>query len=244
MSHPPVLHLLTAGKHFGEIAAFAHVTLSLAPGEITAVAGPNGGGKTTLLRTTVGLLEPDEPGSVLVFGRRPDHDLAVRRQIGYVPDEDDLLEALTGEEYVRFVAAAYGAQPAVTLGRALELAGQLDLALADYQRKLISGYSHGMRKKTQLIAILAMQPSLLVIDEPTNGLDPTAIIKLKQLLRCQTHSAIMVASHNLAFAESLADQVLLLRQTPLAQGSLSSVLGHKQSSGLEKVYEKLILSRA
>ena len=244
MFQPPILHVLKGSKHFGDTTAFAEVTLTLAPGEIMAVAGPNGGGKTSLLRSAVGLLEPDAPGSVLVFGKQPARDLAVRRQIGYVPDEDDLLEALTGAEYVRFVAAAYGADANATLERATALAAELDLPAEDFQRKLIAGYSHGMRKKTQLAAILAVQPKLLVIDEPTNGLDPTATIRLKAILRRQTQAAVLVASHNLAFAESLAGHVLLLRQTPLVSDRLANVLAGSRRGGLEKVYEELVLEHA
>jgi ABC-2 type transport system ATP-binding protein len=244
MFQPPVLHVLNGAKHFGDTTAFAQVSLTLAPGEITAVAGPNGGGKTSLLRTVVGLLEPDTSGSVLVQGRPPARDLAVRRQIGYVPDEDDLLQALTGAEYVRFVAAAYAVDPAAALDRAAAIARELDLSEADFYYQLIAGYSHGMRKKTQLAAVLATRPKLLVIDEPTNGLDPTATIRLKAILKRQTHSAVLVASHHLAFAEALAGHVLLLRQTPLVSGRLAQILAGHKTGGLEKIYEELVLQSA
>jgi len=239
-----VLTIRNASKTFGSVSAFTQVSFELAAGETMAIAGPNGGGKTTLLRTIVGVLEPADLDSVSVLGGRPSQSLALRRQIGYVPDEDDLLDQLTGEEYVRFMAAAYRQDDREVLVRGFDLAGQLELTAADMQRKLIGGYSHGMRKKLQLMAVMAVKPKLMVVDEPTNGLDPTVVIALKRLLREQGETAILLASHNLGFALDVADRVMLLKQTPLEAGETKLVLREHGVERLEQVYEQLVLGNS
>jgi ABC-2 type transport system ATP-binding protein len=239
-----VLKISNAAKSYGRVTAYANVSLELAAGETMAIAGPNGGGKTTLLRTIAGLLAPAALESVQVLGGYPSRDLELRRQIGYVPDEDDLLDQLTGVEYVRFMAAAYRQSEMEVVTRAYEIAGRLNLSLKDMREKLIGGYSHGMRKKLQLLAVLAVRPKLLVVDEPTNGLDPTVVILLKQVLREQGETAVVLASHNLSFAQDVSKRVMLLRQYPLEAGETAAVLRQHGVARLEDVYERLVLQAA
>lgn len=189
------------------------VSLELRHGEILCLVGPNGAGKTTLLRALFGLI-PVTGGHVDVGGRIPrNREAQLLRSIGTVSDDPaDLIEELTAMELWELHAYAHArvdgsVQEMMT--RAEELATQLDFDAPDSP---IQGYSHGMRKKTQLVAAMLHRPSVLVIDEPRNGLDPIGIERLEGLLQDEHEvgTCVIVASHDLRWAERFADRVCVL----------------------------------
>ena len=200
---------------FVEIGSFTlgPLSLQLRGSEILCLLGPNGAGKTTLLRALLGLI-PVARGRVEIGGRRPrDREARMLRTIGAVSDDPtDLVEELTAEELWELHSYAH-AQVAGTvremMARARVLAEQLDFAPPDSP---IQGYSHGMRKKTQIVAAMLHSPAMLMIDEPRNGLDPIGIRRLEQLLREQREAgtAVIVASHDLYWAERFSDRVCVL----------------------------------
>lgn len=244
MTQRVVTHIKTTNlsKMYGGTPAVNKVSITVRSGRTLIIAGPNGGGKTTLIDCLCGLLEPDDPAAI----QRPACEstataIDIRRTIGYVPDEDDTIEYLTATEYFQLVAAAYKRPSPQTVTTALNILDQLDFDLRK-ARQLIHSYSHGMKKKLQLAAVLAANPPVIIIDEPTNGLDPTAVLLLRKLLAKSmfADTAFIIATHNLAFAQSLGGDLLLLQQSPLAYGVSADLLTEHRAKNLEDLYEKLV----
>lgn len=244
MKQRVVTHIKTnnLSKTFDGAPVVNAVNITIRSGRTLIIAGPNGGGKTTLIDCLCGLLSPDDPTMIA----RPDcpssaTSIDIRRSIGYVPDEDDTIEFLTATEYIQLVAAAYNQPTEQTITTALDILQKFDFDLRK-TRQLINSFSHGMKKKLQLAAILAVSPPIIAIDEPTNGLDPTAVILLKKILRDTSFAttAFVIATHNLAFAQSLGGELLLLQQSPLAYGATTTLISDHQVTSIEELYEKLI----
>ena len=236
----PILSVSSASKHFGELSAFEGVSLALRRGSVLAVAGPNGGGKTTLLRCIAGLYDCDSAGSIS-YGLPYTGKFELRKQIAYAPDDDNLIEELTGAEYLEFVSRLYGIKTSESLPKANLLLDELQFG-GRSARQLIRSYSHGMRKKLQLASVLMVERPLTLIDEPTNGLDPSTVIFAKQMIKSAANQGgIIVSSHNLAFAEAVADQVLLLNTRPIAGGAITQVLKDHTAGSLDEAYEKIMV---
>jgi ABC-2 type transport system ATP-binding protein len=188
------------------------VTLSARQGELLCLLGPNGAGKTTLLRTVLGLLPCT--GQLLIGGRDVrDRAPETVRSIGYVPDDpDELIPELSASELWELHAYAHSG----VAGDAGEMMDHA-FALAEWfgfepPAAILGSYSHGMRKKTQLVAALLHGPSLLIVDEPRNGLDPFGIDRVERYLRylATQGTAILLASHDLHWAQRVADRVAVL----------------------------------
>ena len=243
MTQRVVTHIQTTNlsKTFNNTPAFERVSLTIRSGRTLVIAGPNGGGKTTLIDCLSGLIDADRPSSL----HRPTNGHAsaidIRRSIGYVPDEDDTIGYLTALEYCQLVAAAYKKPLARTVAAAKDILRRLDFDQSKLNT-LVVNFSHGMKKKLQLAAILAVSPPIIIIDEPTNGLDPTATLLLKKLLKDSmfSNSAFVIATHNLPFAQSVAGELLLLQQRPLAYGICNELLKDHATESLESLYEKLV----
>lgn len=201
------------------------LTLAVEPGQIVCVAGPNGSGKTTLLGAILGMV-PVRSGEIDIVGDLVNpHRREHMRKVGYIPDDPELLLAeLTAIEYWRFIARTrdHGSEDDV-LAEAELLAARLEL---DPGKLMIRGFSHGMRKKTQVVAALMHTPELLVIDELRNGLDPIASRVAEQLVsEAQGRGCgVLVSTHDLYWAERHADEVMFLHQgATLATGSPSGL---------------------
>jgi ABC-2 type transport system ATP-binding protein len=210
-------------KRFGDFVAVDSVDLTLQPGEIFGLLGPNGAGKTTTVRMLTGLLRPTA-GAVRING----HDLLhepqeVKRLIGYVPDEPYLYDKLTGREFITLMAELYGVRGDIAR-RTDELLAYFDLSgAADDQ---IGGYSHGMRQKTALGAVLIHDPLLLFLDEPTVGLDPRSARLLKDTLldMARQGRAVLLCTHILEIAQAICDRVAILEHGRIiAHGSLEQL---------------------
>jgi ABC-2 type transport system ATP-binding protein len=218
------------------------ISLEVREGEIACVIGANGSGKTTLLRSIVGL-QRLSAGTISVFGcpsagRSP----ALLNMIGWVPDDQNaLVEDLTASELWQLHAHGHALAGAER--------GDLAEAIAECQRwldffppsALLRSFSHGMRKKTQLVAALMHKPRLIILDEPHNGLDPIAIETLDrgvERLRELGH-AIVISTHDLFYAERVADHVVILNGGQLvADGSTGSVIGGR--IGLRETFFNLV----
>jgi ABC-2 type transport system ATP-binding protein len=232
--HPPH-HLRMQGltKRFGPVAAVTDLTFDVEPGRVTGFLGPNGSGKTTTLRMLLGLVTPDA-GTALVGGRRYRDLDAPARTVGAVLEASHFHPARTGRDHLRVYADMLGV-PAARVEDVLALTG-----IADAARRRAGGYSTGMRQRLNLATALLGDPPVLILDEPTNGLDPEGIAWLRRLLRdlAAEGRTVLVASHVLSEAERLVDDVVVMhRGRLLTAGPLTGLT--TSETGLEQAFLRL-----
>ena len=244
MNADPVLFVAGLEARRGRFT-LGPLSLQVEPSQTVCLVGPNGAGKTTLINVVLGLTAP-YAGEVLISGRPVD---ALRRShldhIGYVPDDPKLLiEELTAREYWALLDSVrrHGTPGSDAMARAAELADRLQL---DPDARPISAFSHGMRKKAQLVAALMHRPALLVIDEMRNGLDPIAGRRAEELVAeaCIEGAAVLLASHDLYGAERSADEVVVLDLGQVvASGRPEDIRGDADGS-LEDAFIRIVSAR-
>ena len=221
------IEISSLGKQYKGVAALVGVTASVPMGKVIGLLGHNGAGKSTLIKLILGLIEPTS-GHVEVLGQSPwgSQAVALRRRVGYLPESVAFYGNLTGTEVITYLAKLKRA-PRQQVGELLQRVG-LDSA----RDRRVSTYSKGMRQRLGLAQALLASPELVVLDEPTAGLDPQATRELYDIvgeLRTQGHS-VLVSSHVLAELESHIDSALILRQGELlAAGSVGDL---RRQSGL------------
>jgi ABC-2 type transport system ATP-binding protein len=228
-------------KRYGTKAAVQDLSLRVEQGELFAFLGPNGAGKTTTIKMICGLLFPTE-GSVRVGG----YDILTqgdqaRQLLSYVPDTPFLYEKLTGREFLLFIGEMYGLPPA---HRAKRLREVIDLfSLEDFVDDLTERYSHGMRQRTVFAAALLHEPRVLVVDEPTVGLDPRSVRLLKDVLRrlAADGTTVFLSTHSLDIAQELAQRIGIVDHGRLIGcGTLETLRRQADSNGsLEEVFLRL-----
>ncbi len=205
----PVIQTHRLTHRYGKLIAIQDVNLEVMRGEIFGFLGPNGAGKTTTIRTILDFIRPSS-GSISVFGLDSVRDsVAIRRRLGYLPSELKLWENWTGVGYMRWLEQMHGAQNG-HLDEAFRLADRLDYDL----KRSLKGMSTGMRRKMGLIAALAHKPELLILDEPTTGLDPlmqNVFHELMAEVRAEGRT-VFLSSHNLPEVEAVCDRVGIIRE--------------------------------
>src|SRR6185312_6806975 len=200
-------------QRFGEHVAVDSVDLTVGAGEVFGLLGPNGAGKTTTIRLLVTLL-PVETGSVSVFGHDVRREaMAVRRLLGYVPQQLSVEGALTGRENVTWFARLFDVPRRERRERVDEVLATMNLT--DAADRLASTYSGGMVRRLELAQALVNRPALLVLDEPTVGLDPVARDSVWQRVRelqRQYGTTVLLTTHYMEEADALCDRVALMHQ--------------------------------
>src|ERR1700736_4094341 len=219
-------------KRFAGLRALDGISLRVRSGEIYGLLGPNGAGKTTLIRTIVGLVAPDA-GSVTVLGRRmPDVDNL--RNVGYMTQQAALYPGLSVEENVQFFAAVNGAESGVT--------DALKLVELDQRRKsVITTLSGGMRQRCSLACAIVHRPKLLLLDEPTVGLDPQLRVRFWDSFRKMAAggTTIVVSSHVMDEAERCQRLGLVRFGKLLAEGTVAEIKAQAGVERLEDAFLKL-----
>ena len=213
------------------------LTLHISPGEIYGFIGHNGAGKTTTLRSVAGIQSFDS-GEITVCGRSIRTDpLACKQIMGYIPDNPDLYEYMTGIRFLNFIADVYGISAEERKRRIDNDAGRIELD--KYLGQPIASYAHGMKQKLAVIATWLHRPRLILMDEPFVGLDPRASRLLKDMMRevCREGGAIFFSTHVLEVAEKLCDKIAIIRQGRLVRaGTMDEVRGDES---LEEVFLEL-----
>jgi ABC-2 type transport system ATP-binding protein len=228
-------------KRYGDKIAVDDVSFSVQSGEIFGFLGPNGAGKTTTIKMLVGLLQPTS-GTVKVAGYDVlQEPLKAKASTGYVPDEPNLYAKLTGRELLQFVGDLYGIDKQHVQRRSEELLRLFDLAaVAD---ETIDSYSHGMQQKTALATALVHAPQVLVLDEPTVGLDPKSARLIKDILRqlANRGSAVFLSTHILEIAERMCDRIGIISKGKLiAVGTMDQLRALGEGVGsLEDIFLNL-----
>jgi ABC-2 type transport system ATP-binding protein len=220
----PQIETHALSKRYGDKTAVDQVSFEVFGGEIFGFLGPNGAGKTTTIKMIAGLLQPTS-GTVEVGGydvqKQP---IQAKAASGYVPDEPNLYAKLTGRELLRFVGDLYGLDRPQVERRIVELLRLFDLEQAGDDT--IDSYSHGMQQKTALAAALVHDPKVLVLDEPTVGLDPKSARLIKDILRqmAERGAAVFLSTHILEIAERMCDRIGIINQGRLiAVGSMDEL---------------------
>ncbi len=236
-----MIDLQHVSKTYAAKDAVRDLTLSIPRGELFAFLGPNGAGKTTTIKMMCGLLFPTS-GSLTIAGFDVQtQGQEARRRISYVPDQPYLYDKLSGREILQFTADMYGLPKDLA---AQKIAEVIDLfSLQSFADILTQNYSHGMRQRTVFAAALLHDPEVLIVDEPTVGLDPHHIRLLKDQLKKQTArgTTVFLSTHSLDIAQELADRIGVIHQGKLiALGTLETLRRDAAHDGsLEDVFLKL-----
>jgi ABC-2 type transport system ATP-binding protein len=242
MSGLNAVELRGVTKRYSELVAVNNINLTIGTGEIFALLGPNGSGKSTTLKMLLGLLQPSA-GSVTVMGIDVAKDpVAVKRNVGYVPESPDVYEFLTGIEYLDFIADIYNVAPAEKSQRITEYLKALQLE--GREGDMINSYSDGMKKKVSLISAFLHKPKLLILDEPLNALDPRSARIVKDYLQSLKSQGVttILSTHVLEIAEAVCDRIAIMYQgNILALGGMKELREEASlpSSGLEDIFLKL-----
>jgi ABC-2 type transport system ATP-binding protein len=219
-------------RRFGDVEALQGISCTLPPGTIGLI-GPNGAGKTTLLKVLMGLIAPSA-GSATVFGRDAALDgLAIREQVGYMPEDDCLLPEMSGIGFVAYMGRVSGLPKELAFRRAHEVLQFTGLREERYRK--IAEYSVGMRQRIKLAQALVHDPALCILDEPTAGLDPAGregMLGLLRILAGRPGRSMVLSTHLLGDVERVCDQVLMLNAGRLlAVGRLEEL----KRTGLDEI---------
>lgn len=242
-----MIEVNNVSKSYGAIKALDGISFNIASGEIVGLLGPNGAGKTTMIKILTGYLQPDE-GSVKVAG----YDViaqsqAVQSRIGYLPETAPLYPELSVQTYLKMIAELRQIPEDQQLERISEAVYAVDIE--KYLARPIAHLSKGYRQRVGIAQAMLHKPELLILDEPTIGLDPTQIVEIRKLIkRLSQHSTILFSTHILSEVELLCDRVIILmggnikadsKLSDLAASSNVILVLQEKADGVEKALRSL-----
>ena len=239
-----MIELKDLTKKYGDFPAVDHLNLSIQKGEIFGFIGPNGAGKTTTIKMIGGVLEPTN-GSVMIAGiNMKEHPEKAKSKIGFIPDRPYLYEKLTGMEFLQFIADLYGVDSDVFLKKARQHLKMF--SLLDWSNELIESYSHGMKQRLIMAAALLHDPEVIIVDEPMVGLDPVAIMMVKDLFQNLAKQGVTVfmSTHTLKIAEDICDRIGVIHKGRLiAEGTTEDLQREAKVSNadLEQIFLNLTM---
>jgi ABC-2 type transport system ATP-binding protein len=226
----------TLCKNYGHQLAVNEVSFELKPGEIVGFLGPNGAGKSTTLKMLAGFLEADK-GSIVLNGERIHQNAStVKKQIGYLPESNALYQDLYMKEYLQFLTAVHSiTNAAEAIQSVIEKTG-----LGQMQNKKIAALSKGYKQRLGIAAAIIHQPTLILLDEPTAGLDPNQLIEIRALIQSLSKdSMILFSTHILQEVTAICDRVLVLHQGKLVADEPTRQLLDKHGGSLEEIFKIL-----
>ncbi len=244
----PLVRVRNLSKNFGKIKAVDDLSFTVEEGSIYGFLGQNGAGKSTTIRMMLTLVKPDE-GEIELFGLNiKSHRNEILRQIGAIVERPDMYKYLTALENLKIYAALSGVKiPVSTLHEKLELVG-----LTDRQHDKVKTFSQGMKQRLGIAVALVHDPKLLILDEPTNGLDPQGIADMRNLLLHLSRDegkTLIISSHLLSEMEIIADDMLIIdKGKKLTEGAVRDLLNPSktlveiETVDLKETHEKLLSS--
>jgi ABC-2 type transport system ATP-binding protein len=232
-----MLEIINFSKTYkGGKKAVDQLNITVQAGDIFGFIGHNGAGKSTTIKSLVGVIDFEE-GEIFVDGHSVKKDpIACKKVMAYIPDNPDLYEQLTGIQYLNFVADVFKVS-AKDREEQIQRYGDA-FEITPYLGDLISSYSHGMKQKVAIISAVLHKPKLLVLDEPFVGLDPKAAVVLKGIMKelCEKGSAIFFSTHVLDVAEKLCNKIAMINRGKLAlSGEVNSLI---KEGSLEELFMK------
>ncbi|MCP5116879.1 MAG: ABC transporter ATP-binding protein [bacterium] len=233
-----MLEVRGLSKQFGSFTAVSDLSLEVRRGEIFAFLGPNGAGQTTTIRMVMGILAPTA-GAAFIAGRDCFAERAeVMRHVGYLPDDPAFYDYLRGREIIQFVGEMHGIPMAAINRRSRDMVKRFQLGEA--MDEFAANYSRGMKKKLGMVCAMLHNPDLLILDEPTNGLDPMSSRTLHEVIRemAAAGKSIFFSTHLLDQAERLCNRVAILYKGKKAAAGTPEYLSRNLAEGgsLEEIF--------
>ena len=229
-------------KNFAEVKALHEINLEIYSGEIVGLVGSNGAGKTTLLRLMAGVYKPSS-GTVNLSNGEP--VTTMRHELGVVPESTGLYSRLTAWENIRYHSRMHGIPDSISWARTEKFAEHLDMK--ESLSRHTKGFSRGMKQKTALLRALAHGPNILLLDEPTAGLDITSARTVRALVRQlrDEGGTVIYSTHQLAEAQQVCDRIVIIHNGEIrADGSPSALLEDSGTESLEEAYVSLTQDQA
>ena len=223
-------------KNYGPQVAVAEVSFQLKPGEIVGFLGPNGAGKSTTLKMLAGFIDADK-GDIHLRGQKVHLNASVtKKEIGYLPESNPLYQELYVMEYLQFLASIHALEnAAAAIGEVIVQTG-----LTPMQHKKIGELSKGYKQRLGIAAAILHKPQLILLDEPTAGLDPNQLIEIRALIQSLSKDTmILFSTHILQEVTAICDRVLVLHQGRLVADATVSQLLEKHDASLEDVFKML-----
>ncbi len=237
-----LLKVSNVRKNFAEVIALDGVSFEIKSGEVVGLVGSNGAGKTTLLRLMSGVYRPSN-GDVTLADGTPVYRM--RGNLGVVPESTGLYSRLTAWENIRYHSRLYGVSDSIAWKRTLKFAQSLDME--DNLSRYTKGFSRGMRQKTALLRALAHGPKVLLLDEPTAGLDVTSARTVRALVEQikQEGGTVVYSTHQLFEAQQVCDRIIIIHNGVIkANGPPSKLIQDTATETLEEAYVSLTQEKA
>jgi len=232
-----MIEIKNVTKKYGDKIAIKDITFNVEDGEIFAFIGHNGAGKTTLIKAIVGIHDFNE-GDILINGKSiKENPLECKKEMAYVQDNPELYDNMKAIDFINFICDMYEIDE-ITRKANIEKYAKV-FEMEDKLGDPISSFSHGMKQKCALIAALAHDPKILIMDEPFVGLDPKAVFDMKEIMNemVKEGKTIFFSTHILDVAEKLCSRVAIINKGKLEKvGKMKEVMGDKS---LEKVFLEL-----
>ena len=232
-----MIEIKNVTKKYGDKKALDNISFTVNDGEIFAFIGHNGAGKTTLIKSIVGIHDFEE-GDIIIDGISiKENPLECKKKIAYVPDNPETYEHMKGIDYLNFICDMYEIDQETREKNIKKYASIFEIE--DKLTDTIESYSHGMKQKIVLIAALAHNPDILIMDEPFVGLDPKAVFDIKKILNemIKDKKIVFYSTHILDVAEKLCSRVAIIKNGKIIKsGSMKEIKGDKS---LEKVFMEL-----
>ena len=232
-----MIEIKNVTKKYGDKTAINNINFDIKDGEIFGFIGHNGAGKTTMIKSLVGILDFEE-GDILINNKSIKKEpIVCKLQMAYVPDNPDLYENMTAIDFINFICDMYDTDLETRKENILKYAKMFEIE--NNLNDDISSFSHGMKQKVALIAALSHEPKVLIMDEPFVGLDPKAVFDIKNIMKkmAKEGKTIFFSTHILDVAEKLCDRVAIIKNGNIVKiGKMKDIKG---DSSLEEVFLEL-----